>query len=319
MVKKKKNEAWDIVIIGGGCAGYAGAIYSSRFQLRTLVLAKEPGGTITKADWVENYPGFSRISGIELAKKLEEHARSYKVQIKNEEVVGIERKGGLFALKTGEDEYLAKTILFATGTRHRRLRIPGEKEFENKGVSYCATCDAPLFKDKVVGVAGGSDSAARDSLLLAEYAKKVYLIYRGEKIRAEPVNSRRVEQNRKIEVITNTNVLELKGSRLLEKAVLDRSYKGKKELEIQGLFVEIGLEPLSGLARSLGVKTNQKMEIIIDRNSSATSVSGIFAAGDVANAPFKQAITGVAEAVIAAFGAYNYVKGKEAQKMQSEK
>ncbi|MFA4907458.1 MAG: FAD-dependent oxidoreductase, partial [archaeon] len=268
MAESKNSGAWDLVIIGGGCAGFGGAIYAARFQLKTIVLAKQRGGTITTTHLVENYPGFVRLSGLELAKNLEDHVKSYNVPIKDEEAEEISRKNGLFAVKTGEGEYLAKTILIATGTGHRKLNVPGEKEFENKGVSYCATCDAPLFRGKTVAVVGGSDSAAKEALLLSEYAKKVYLIYRGKQIHPEPINALRVSQNKKIEIIANTNVLEVKGSKLLEKAVLDKPYNGKNELELQGLFVEIGADPISAIAKGIGVKTNPKGEIIIDRNSS---------------------------------------------------
>ena len=164
-----------------------------------------------------------------------------------------------------------------------------------------------MFKGKIVGVVGGSDTAAKDALVLAEHAEKVYIIYRKEKIRAEPVNMKRVENNKKIEVINNANVLEVKGKDFVESVLLDRDFNGSNELELNGLFIAIGHEVLSELAKPLGVKLNEKNEIIIDHKTSETNVPGVFAAGDVADKPFKQAITGVAEGCTAAWSAYEYI------------
>ena len=208
---------------------------------------------------------------------------------------------------------MGKTILFATGTKWKKLpeSVKGSREFENKGVNYCAICDGPLFRNKIVGVVGGSDSAAKDAMLLSEHAKKVYIIYRGEKIHPEPINMKRVEQNKKIEIINNTNVAEVKGEQIVKSVVLDRMYKGKKELELDGIFIAIGHIVLSDLAKPLGVKLNGKGEIIIDHKTSETNIEGVYAAGDVADKPFKQAITGVAEGCTAAYSAYEYItKGK---------
>ncbi len=307
-----KNQ-YDFIIIGGGGSGLAAAMYAARLGLKNLVLghshgAELPiGGVITTTNVVENYPGFIRLTGPELAKKIEDHTRSYDlVTIKEEKAESAEKKGNFFQIKTEKSVYIAKTILFATGTKWRTLDVPGSKEFENKGVAYCALCDAPLFKNKVVGVVGGSDAAAKDALLLSEHAKKVHIIYRGEEIHPEPINMERVKANKKIEIINNTNVVEIKGSQLMEKVILDKPYKGSKELELQGLFIAIGHIILSDLAKNLGVKTNGKGEIITDKTAS-TNLRGVFAAGDVADTPFKQLITGVAEGCMAAYSAYEYI------------
>ena len=151
------------------------------------------------------------------------------VKIKEEKVEKITKYKNCFKVKTNKSEYIAKTILFATGTKWKKLDVPGSTEFENKGVAYCALCDAPLFKNKIVGLVGGSDSAAKDALVLAEHAKKVYIIYRGEQIHPEPINLERVKANKKIEIINNTNVVEVKGTQMIESVVLDKPYKGKKE------------------------------------------------------------------------------------------
>jgi thioredoxin reductase (NADPH) len=183
------------------------------------------------------------------------------------------------------------------------LGIPGEEEFAGRGVSYCATCDGPFYKDKTVAVIGGSDSAAKEALFLAQSVKKVYIIYRGEEIRAEPINKKRVFQNNKIELIYKTNIVEIKGDGIVKAVIFDNG----KEFEIDGVFIEIGSVPNSKLAKRIGVEINAQGEVKINRKSE-TNIPGIFAAGDVADAPFKQAITGVSEGVIAAYSAFDYVK-----------
>ena len=274
------------------------------------------GGVITTTNLVENYPGFERLTGTELAEKIEAHAKSYGlVEVKEERVEKVSNDKKKFKIKTNKTEYFGKTVLFATGTKWKKLpeEVKGARELENKGVGYCALCDGPLYRNKVVAVVGGSDSAAKDALLLAEHAKKVYIIYRKEKIRAEPINIKRIEENAKIEIINNANVVEVKGSDFVTSVVLDKEHGGSKELKLDGVFVAIGHIILSELAKELGVNLNEKQEIIIDHKDSSTNVRGVFAAGDVADKPFKQAITGVAEGCTAAYSAFEYIQKKKVQ------
>ncbi len=314
----KKTKEYDFIVLGAGGTGLAAGMYAARLGLKTLVLGHSygselpVGGVITTTNAVENYPGFIRLTGTELADKIRDHAKSYDlVEIKEEKASEIKKSGNEFLVKTNKTEYKAKTILFATGTKWRQLEVPGSKEFENKGIAYCALCDGPLYKNKVVAVVGGSDSAAKDALLLIEHAKKVYIIYRGEQIRPEPINLDRIKANKKIEVINKTNVVEVKGKNFVKSVILDNSYKGSKELKLDGVFVAIGHIVLSDLAKPIGVKLNNKGEIIIDHKTSETNIPGIFAAGDVTDKPFKQLITGVADGCTAAFSAYEYItKGK---------
>ncbi len=318
--KKKDIEEYDMIIIGAGVTGMAAAMYAARLELKTLCLGKSSGnelpigGVITTTNIVENYPGFISLTGEELSNKIRDHALSYPlVTIKNEGINGIEKKGYLFVVKTDKYNYVGKTILFATGTKWRKLEVPGSKEFENRGIAYCALCDAPLFKNKTLALVGGSDSAAKDALVLAEHAKKVYIIYRGEQIHPEPVNMHRIEEKikqKKIEIINKTNIVEIKGDKAVRKIVLDKDYNGSRELSVDGVFVAIGHIPLSDFAAKLGVKLNEKGEIIIDHKTSETNINGVYAAGDVADKPFKQAITGVAEGCTAAYSAFEYLKEK---------
>ncbi len=313
-MKDKSTREYDFGIIGAGGTGLAAAMYAARLGLKTLVLGTSHGselpigGVITTTNIVENYPGFIRLTGTELADKIRKHAESYDlVTIKEEKVLEVKKDKNQFIIQTEENTYNAKTILFATGTKWRTLNVKGSKEFENKGVVYCALCDSPLYKNKVIAVIGGSDSAAKDAMVAAEHAKHVYMIYRGEQIHPEPINLARVKANKKIEVLNSTNVTEIKGKDFVESVILDKPFKGSKELKLDGVFVAIGHIILSDLAKPLGVKLNNHGEIIIDHKTSETNVQGVFAAGDVTDKPFKQAITGVADGCTAAYSAYEYI------------
>lgn len=298
---------YDVTIIGSGVTGYGAAMYAARLDLSVVVIGDVEGGTITLTDDVANYPGYVQLTGQELAIKLKEHALDYPVTLDTDMVMDVfKSRDGFFYVVTESKTFLAKSIVFATGMKERELEVPGHDDFRNRGVSYCALCDAPLYKDKVVAVVGGSDSAAKEALLLAKYCKKVYIIYRRQKIRPEPINATRIEREPEIEVITNTNVIEIAGDQKVTGLKLDNPYKGSDILAVDGVFVAIGGIPNSKLAEKLGVKLNEKKEIVIDR-SSRTNIEGVFAAGDVADTEFKQAITGVAEGVHAAYQAYRYV------------
>lgn len=299
-------QIYDTIIIGAGASGYSAAVYAARFNLKAVVIGKEKGGLLTLTHLVENWPGIIRATGLEIMQRLEEHVNDYNVPIITVEVTDIRKTGDGFEVAADGKTYKTKTVIYATGTKRKELGVPGEKELYGKGVSYCATCDAPFFKGRTVAVIGGSDSAAKEALLLSEYAKKVYIIYRREKIRAEPINSKRVEEKENIEIIPSTSVREIIGVGKVEKAILDNPYNGSTEFPVDGVFIEIGHIPKSGLAKKAGVRINEHGEVIIDRMS-RTNLTGFFAAGDVCDSPFKQAITGAAEGVIASFAANEYI------------
>ncbi|MEM2143051.1 MAG: FAD-dependent oxidoreductase [Candidatus Thorarchaeota archaeon] len=302
---------YDLIVIGSGVTGYATAMYAARLDLSTLVIGDTDGGTITLTDDVANYPGFIQLTGKELAEKIKSHAKSYPVDMESGTVTDVFRgSNNLFYVVTDKKTFLAKSLVLATGVKERELQVEGHDKYRNRGVSYCALCDAPLYKDKTVAVIGGSDSAAKEALLLSKYCRKVYIVYRGKKIRPEPVNARRIMQSDNIEIINEANVVEIMGDNSVRAVRLDRAYNGSDVLPLDGVFVAIGWIPKSDLAKRLGVALNDRGEIMIDRTG-RTNVPGVFAAGDVTDSEFKQAITGVAEGVHAAYQAYRYVNETE--------
>jgi len=311
-----EQTIYDLIVIGAGCAGTSGAMYASRMNLKTLMIGELPGGLITTTHLVENWPGIKSISGPDLAAALLDHATSFGVPLANETVTEVtkmsespaEGKQSGYVVKTGSNTYKTKTVLFATGTKYRKMGVPGEEELANKGVSYCALCDGAFFKGKTVCIVGSGDSAAKEALLLSEFCPKVYLFVRKDKLKAEPVNFDRViaKGQERIEIRYQTQITEITGTKSVEKVKLNTG----EELAMQGVFVAIGHIALSDLAKNLGVALNEKGEIVINRKSE-TSMPGIYAAGDVADTVFKQAITGAAEAVTAAYFSFDYI-GKTA-------
>lgn len=298
------NKTYDLIVLGGGPTAIGCAIYAARFAMNVLVIGKVFGGLIATTHVVENYPAITTISGQGLMEMFREHMNSLNIPYISDEIRSIEKVEDHFELNSFFQKFKAYSICIATGSERKKLGVPGEEDFAGRGVSYCATCDGPFYKDKIVAVIGGSDSAAKEALFLAQNTKKVYIIYRGEEIRAEPINKKRVSKNEKIEIIYKTNIKEIKGDNTVNSVVFDNG----KDFEVGGVFIEIGSIPNSDLAKRIGVETNQKGEIRINRKSE-TNIPGIFAAGDVADAPFKQAITGVSEGVVAAYSAFDYVKG----------
>jgi thioredoxin reductase (NADPH) len=303
----------DVIVIGGGITGFTAAMYAGRLGLKTLIVeAGLIGGVITTTNVVENWPGIKKITGEELATNVVEHAKEYDIDIETALVKKVKTGGkkGCFTVSTRDKKFESKTVIFATGAKHKKHPAKNADKFENKGIHYCALCDGPLYKGKKLAVIGGSDSAAKEALLLTEFASEVHLFVRGEKMMGEAINNARVAKNKKITVHPNTNVVEMKGDLLLDTLVIEDKNKKTREFKVSAAFVAIGIIPLSELAEGIGVKLNKKKEIIIDRTSS-TNIKGVFACGDVTDTRFKQAITGAGEAVTAVYWAYAHVNDPE--------
>lgn len=310
---ENKDRTYDLIIIGAGAAGLTASVYASRYKLDHLVFGVEPGGQMAEIHSLENWPGIISIPGRELINQMIGQVNNFGVQVRGESVSSIRKnEEGVFEVDNGKEKYLAKTIIMAMGASYRKMNIPGEKEFTGKGVSYCATCDAMFFRNKVVSVIGGGNSAVVVALELTDFASKVYLIYRGEKLSADPIWLDKVAANPKIEVIRNTNVLEVKGGNKVEKIILDKPLADDKTfLEVDGVFIEIGSEPGIELAMKLGVEYDGQKFIKVNADQS-TNVEGVFAAGDITTGSnkFRQIITAAAEGALAANSAYKMLKLK---------
>ena len=282
---------YDVIIIGGGPAGVAAAIYSQRYKLKTLLITKNTGGMVLDSHLIENYPGFTKISGVELSKKFEEQIKQLNIEKIEAEIIDIDNN--LTLTDKNNNKYETKNIILALGTEKRKLNVQGEEKFLGKGVSYCYTCDAPFFKDKTVAIVGGSDSAAKAALLLADYAKKVYIIYRKENLRCEPHYLEKIK-NKNIEILNNTEIKEIKGTNFVESVTLTNS-----KLKLDGVFIEIGTIPTTNLAKKLNIELDENNYIKVN-NKQETNIKGVYAAGDITNQPLKQIITAAAQGAIAA-------------------
>lgn len=302
----EENKIYDLIIIGAGPAGLSASIYASRYGIKHLVVGGLLGGQISSTHLIDNYPGIEDATGFEFSQKFSNHAKKYGVEILPKIIKNIQKNNSDFEIEMeGGEKISAKTIILATGTKHRKLNIKGEEEFSGKGVSYCATCDGFFYKNKVVAVVGGNDSAAGAAVYLADIAEKVYIIYRKDKLRAEPYWVNLIEKNNKVEVIYNTNILEILGDKKIEKVILDN----KKELVVDGLFIEAGSDPSFEFAKNLGINTDENGYIKINSDCS-TNIDGVWAAGDITDGSdkFRQVITAASEGAIAARSAYNFLK-----------
>lgn len=303
---------YDLIIVGAGPAGLVASIYASRYRINHLVLGDMCGSSLGKANMVENWPGEKSISGCDLLAKFFDHATSLGAEVLAENMVEIRKEGDVFKIKTSQNKDLeARSIVIASGTKERRLNIPGEEEFLGKGVSFCAICDGAFFKNKVVAVAGGGNSAIMAAMMLSEHAEKVYLIHRSPEFRCEPIMLDRARQNAKVEILSGFNILEIKGGVKVEKIILDKEYNGSFELPLNGLFIEIGMVPNGVLLKDLGVEMDGAGHIVVDAGGS-TNVEGIYAAGDVTSGSngIRQILSASAEGMIGATSVYNFLKRK---------
>ena len=303
-------ENWELIIIGAGAAGLTAGIYGARSGLKTLIIDQNlAGGTTSDAPLVENYPGFSQISGGELAEKMVTHCKKVGVTIREiEPVTDLTLSGEKKIVKTSRAEYEAKAVIVATGSHYREIGVKGEKEFHGKGVSYCGVCDGPFFKGKRVLVIGGGNSAATTTLYLSGIAAEVVVTHRRDAFRAEEALVNDLASTQTVQVFWNTEVREIKGEKVVNKVVLYHNKKGEtKEIPVDAVFVQVGEAPNSHIVQDIGIQVDEAGYIKTDIFQ-RTSVAGVYAAGDVTNHPVKQVGTAVGQGITAALEAYSYIR-----------
>lgn len=318
---------YDLIIIGLGPAGLMASIYASRYKLKNLLIGEVLAGELSKGSRIENLPGFVSISGLEWGEKTKKQVEKLGAKVVIGKVGRIESKktpkhqNSKFKIYTESgEEYQAKTLIVATGSERRKLGIPGEKEYLGKGISFCTACDAPFFRDKTVALIGGSDAAVSGAVHTAEYAKKVYIIYRRDKLRAEPIwleEWQKIKKKGKGETIYNTNITEILGDGTKVTGVkLDNPYQDKDTLSLDGVFIEIGGIPGTFLLKPLGVNLTETGYVQVN-DAMETNLPGLYAAGDITDKSIVlvQAITAMAQGALAAASAYKYLKGEKAPKI----
>lgn len=302
---------YDLIIIGAGPAGITAGIYAGRQRMKTLVLTKEFGGQIAqKAVEICNYPGFENISGPKLIENFVSHLKCQEtVDIKFGEAEKIEKQDGIFILTDTRNQKLkAKAVIIATGADPRPLEAEGEKEFIGKGVSYCVTCDGPVFKGKPIAVVGGGNAGLEAAFFMQEYATKIYILESGLELKADRFNVGLIQNSEKIEIIFNASVKKIKGGALVDSLEYEDKKTGKtKTLKVQGIFIEIGSQPATSLAKGL-VDFTKRDEIIVDPETFQTKTPGLFAAGDNNMGHYKQIVTATGEGCKAALAAYEYIQ-----------
>ncbi|MBI4835028.1 MAG: FAD-dependent oxidoreductase [Planctomycetes bacterium] len=295
---------YDTVIIGGGPAAITSAIYTARKGVSFFMIAKDIGGQTNWTMNIENYPGFNLITGAELSDKFREHLEQFKIDLKeDEDVKSVQKQGEIIKIATDKNSYEARSVIIASGREPRKLGVKGEEELLNKGVAYCSTCDAPLFFGKDVAVIGGGNSALEAVLELMRIAGKIYLIHRSAPLKADSVMVEKAKQSGKVTIFTDAKTLEISGNKSVESVKIEHE-GAQKSLAVQGVFIEVGSVPLSGIVE--GVAKNKEGEIMVNCKCE-TSVPGIFAAGDVTNVSAKQIVIACGEGAKAAIAAFEYV------------
>lgn len=300
---------YDLIIIGGGPAGISAGIYAKRAMMNALLIEKVGvGGQIIKTNMLENYPGFPEVSGMELMEKMEEHVNKFDLEIKFADVRQIKDGGNVKTVVTSDSEFETKTVIVATGTRPKKLGVPGEDEFTGRGVSTCATCDGFFFTGKDVALIGGGDSAIVEAIFLTKMVNKVYVIHRRDELRAEKINQDRAFKNPKIEFVWNSNLQSIEGTDTVEKVIVKNKLTDEiTEIQVGGVFMYVGVEPGTDF-----VEADKDVNgFIITGPDLSTSVPGIFAAGDCRTTLLRQVATAVGDGALAAVSAEHYTAGME--------
>jgi len=302
---------YDLIIIGAGPGGVAAGVYAARKKIKTLLITDSWGGQSAVSGEIQNWIGMKSVSGYDLAKALEEHLRAQEgIEISDDDLVtAVAKKDGGFSVATRNGKtYETKYILLASGSRRKKLGVQGEKEFDGKGVVYCTTCDAPLFKDKVVVVAGGGNSALEGVLDLIHYASKIYLMVRSEVLRGDPVSQDKVKSHPNVNILWNTVIQEIRGTNVVTGVRYKNVKTGEeKELALDGVFVEIGLIPNSDFVKDF-VQLDERAEVVVDHKTQMTSCPGIWAVGDVSDVLYKQNNISAGDAVKAVLNIYEQIK-----------
>jgi len=297
-------QIYDLIIIGAGPAGITASVYAARKKLNFLVISLDIGGQTAWSGDIENYTGYQFITGPELTEKFQEHLRKYDIALKeNEEVLELVKSAEVISVNTNKGNYQSRTVIIASGKKSRELGVPGEKEFKNHGLTYCATCDGPLFSAKTVAVIGGGNSAMDAALQLTKIAKHIYIINITEKLAGDQIMFEKIKQAQNVTILNNHQIMAITGDKFV-RAIKIKNKDGQKELAVEGVFVEIGLIPNSVFAKN--VEKNTKNEINIDLTNQ-TNIPGVFAAGDVTNVLEKQIIIAAGEGSKAALSAYRYL------------
>jgi NADH-dependent peroxiredoxin subunit F len=302
------NNIYDSIIIGASAAGISSAIYLKRRGINFLILAKDIGGEMALSGIVDNYPGIPKTTGLELTKKFKEHLESYGIEVINEEAIKLDKNNDLFVISTNKNNtYYSKTVIIATGSKPKKLNIPGEEEFYHKGVSYCSVCDMPLFKDKVVAIIGGGNSALEAGLMAADICKCAYIINKNPSFKGDKVLIEQLERKENIKIIYNALTQEIYGDKFVKGIkYLDTVSNTIQDINVDGVFIHIGMKPNSEFIPDSWNVKNTYGEIIINKLCE-TNVTGLFAGGDVTDIPFKQIGIAVGHGIICALSTVNYL------------
>jgi thioredoxin-disulfide reductase len=301
-----KQKVCDLIIIGAGAAGLASAIYAARREINTMLVSKDVGGQMAWTNEIENYPGFDFITGPELIGKMEAQAEKYGAQFLTDEVTSIAKIEGGFLVKADKERFNTKAVILSFGLTPKNLGVPGEKELRGKGISYCATCDGPLYKGKTVVIVGGGNSGFEAAEYLSKIAKRVYLVHINEEFTASPYLIKRMDRVKNVEYRVSSSVVEIKGKSIVKSVTLENKKTSKTEtLKTDGVFIEIGYEAKTQWLKGF-LKLNKRGEIITNEKCQ-TSRAGVFAAGDCTDTPYKQIVISGGEGAKAALQAYDYI------------